>query len=33
MQSIDALFDELQNRDDYDPARFVKKMDAVRAAL
>lgn len=33
MQSIDALFDELQNRDDYDPAKFVKKLEGVRAAL
>ncbi|HYI12446.1 MAG TPA: multiheme c-type cytochrome [Thermoanaerobaculia bacterium] len=32
-RSIDALFDELQNRDDYDPARFVTKLNAVRAAL
>jgi hypothetical protein len=32
-RSIDALFDEIQNRDDYDPARFVEKLNAVKAAL
>jgi hypothetical protein len=32
-RSIDALFDEIQNRDEYDPARFVQKLNAVRAAL
>ena len=32
-KSIDALFDELQNRDDYEPSRFVEKLNAVRAAL
>lgn len=32
-RSIDALFEEIQSRDDYDPARFVAKLDAVKAAL
>jgi hypothetical protein len=32
-RSIDALFDEIQNRDDYEPSRFVEKLNAVRAAL
>jgi hypothetical protein len=32
-RSIDALFDEVENRDDYDPARFVEKLAAVKAAL
>jgi hypothetical protein len=32
-RSIDALFDELESRDDYDPARFVEKLAAVRGAL
>jgi Cytochrome c554 and c-prime len=32
-KSIDALFDEIQNRDDYEPSRFVEKLTAVRAAL
>jgi hypothetical protein len=33
VKSIDALFDEVKNRDDYDPARFVTKLDAVKASL
>ncbi|HYC60244.1 MAG TPA: multiheme c-type cytochrome [Thermoanaerobaculia bacterium] len=33
VRSIDALFDEVKNRDDYDPARFVEKLSAVKAAL
>jgi Cytochrome c554 and c-prime len=33
MQSIDALFDEVKNRDDYDPARFARKLAAVKATL
>jgi hypothetical protein len=33
MQSIDALFEEIRSRDDYDPARFGQKLKAVRAAL
>lgn len=33
MKSIDALFDEVQNRDDYDPARFTEKLAAVKATL
>jgi predicted transcriptional regulator len=32
-QSIDALFDEVKVRGDYDPARFAKKLDAVRSAI
>jgi hypothetical protein len=32
-RSIDALFEEIQNRDDYDPARFVTKLNAVKQAL
>lgn len=33
MKAIDALFADLKDRDDYDPARFGVKLDAVRAAL
>jgi len=33
MKAIDALFVELKDRDDYDPARFGAKLDAVRSAL
>jgi hypothetical protein len=33
IRSIDALFDEVKNRNDYDPARFVEKLDRVKAAL
>jgi Cytochrome c554 and c-prime len=33
MQSIDALFEELKDRDDYDPARFATKLNAVKNAL
>ena len=32
-KSIDALFQEIQNREDYDPARFAEKLQAVRAAI
>src|SRR6185436_1485289 len=32
-RSIDALFDELKSRDDYEPARFAEKLSAVKAAL
>ncbi|MEO8379319.1 MAG: multiheme c-type cytochrome [Acidobacteriota bacterium] len=32
-RSIDALFDELKSRDDYQPSRFSAKMAAVRAAI
>ena len=32
-KAIDALFDELQNRDDYEPSRFAAKLAAVRATL
>lgn len=32
-RSIDALFDEVKNRDDYDPARFAEKLNAVQASL
>jgi hypothetical protein len=31
--AIDALFAELQNRDNYDPARFAQKLAALRATL
>jgi hypothetical protein len=30
---IDALFDEVKDRDGYDAARFVEKLNAVRASL
>lgn len=33
VRSIDALFDEVKNRDDYDPARFAEKLSAVKASL
>jgi hypothetical protein len=33
MRSIDALFDEVKSRDDYEPARFAQKLAAVKAAL
>jgi hypothetical protein len=33
VRSIDALFDEVKNRDDYDPARFTQKLNAVKASL
>ena len=33
MQSIDALFEEVKNRDDYEPSRFARKLAAVRAAI
>jgi hypothetical protein len=33
MKSIDALFDELKVRDDYDAARFAEKLAAVRNAV
>lgn len=33
VKSIDALFDEVKNRDDYEPSRFDGKLRAVRAAL
>ncbi|HVS33754.1 MAG TPA: multiheme c-type cytochrome [Thermoanaerobaculia bacterium] len=32
-RAIDALFEELESRDDYDPARFAQKLQAVRATL
>ena len=32
-RSIDALFDEIEDRDAYDPARFAQKLAAVRATL
>jgi hypothetical protein len=32
-RAIDDLFTELQNRDDYEPSRFVAKLAEVRAAL
>jgi hypothetical protein len=33
VKSIDALFDELKNRDDYDPTRFAEKLNAVKTSL
>jgi len=33
MRSIDALFEEVKNRDDYEPSRFARKLAAVRAAI
>jgi len=33
MRAIDALFEELKVRDDYDAARFAEKLAAVRAAV
>jgi len=33
MQSIDALFEEVKDRENYDAARFAKKMQAVKSAL
>ncbi|HUP61416.1 MAG TPA: multiheme c-type cytochrome [Thermoanaerobaculia bacterium] len=33
MKSIDALFEELKDRDDYDPSRFAARLQAVKAAL
>jgi hypothetical protein len=33
MQSIDALFEEIRSRDDYDPARFGQKLAAVKRTL
>ena len=33
VRSIDALFDEVKDRDAYDPARFAETLSAVRAAL
>ncbi len=32
-RSIDALFEELRNRDDYEPGRFTAKLAAVRASI
>ena len=32
-RSIDALFDEVKSRDDYEPSRFAEKLAAVRAAI
>ena len=32
-KSIDALFDELRVRDDYEPSRFASRLAAVRASL
>jgi len=33
MKSIDALFDELKVRDDYDAGRFAEKLAAVRGMV
>jgi hypothetical protein len=32
-EAIDALFEEIKNRERYEPARFVQKLSALRAAL
>jgi hypothetical protein len=32
-ESIDALFEEIKNRERYEPSRFVQKLAALRAAL
>lgn len=32
-KSIDALFEELKDRDDYEPSRFATRLNAVRANL
>lgn len=32
-RSIDALFDELKNRDDWEPSRFASRLNTVRANL
>ena len=32
-EAIDALFAEIQNRERYEPAKFVQKLGALRAAL
>jgi hypothetical protein len=32
-EAIDALFEEIKNRERYEPARFVQKLAALRAAL
>lgn len=32
-RSIDALFDELKDRDAYEPARFAQRLSAVRSAI
>ncbi len=33
MQSIDALFEDVKDRENYDSARFAKKLDAVKSGL
>jgi hypothetical protein len=33
VQSIDALFEEIKSREDFEPSRFERKLDAVRAAV
>ena len=33
MKSIDALFEEVKNRDDYDPSRFAARLADVKKAL
>lgn len=33
MQSIDALFDEVENEDDFDPRRFAEKLAQVKSAI
>jgi hypothetical protein len=33
LKAIDGLFAELQNRDDYDPSRFVERLRVVRDSI
>jgi hypothetical protein len=33
VKAIDALFDEVKDRNEYDPARFAEKLNAVKASL
>ena len=33
MKSIDDLFVEIKDREDYDPNRFVEKLRAVKSAM
>jgi hypothetical protein len=32
-EAIDGLFEEIKNRERYEPSRFVQKLAALRAAL
>ena len=33
LKAIDGLFAELKDRDDYDPSRFVEKLQALKASV